>query len=610
LTVNRATLTVTANDAAKTYDGLAFSGGNGVAYGGFVNHETAGVLGGTLTYGGTAQNAVNAGSYTLTAGGLTSGNYTINYTAGALTVNRATLTVAANDAAKTYDGQAFNGGNGVTYNGFVHGDTSAALGGTLTYGGNAQNAVNAGSYILTAGGLTSGNYTIGYVDGGLTVTPRAITVTADAQSRVYGDSNPALAYNIGGAGLVNNDTLIGGLATSATPASNVGSYAIAQNTLSASANYVLTYIGANLRVTPRPITVSADPQSRGFVDANPLLTYQVGGRGLVNGDTLSGTLATSAMTNSDPGDYAITQNTVINANNANYAIAYVGANLTVKPPPTGSVTSILAQSRSSTTTTRDTPITIQLNTGTPPAITALPGPRLARVAATPGGDLTGSIGDALKSADGNIYLPISQYDAHQYGGATLPGYQDRAGAAAVFTMLARGLMHAVDGIPTIDNLFDAAKGIADWNGVGWSNPAVAKGTLSDGAGHAATPDAPFPLQAGKTDLGALLAKGPVLIGSAPDGNGNVSWLLAIAISGQGIVANDPITGQRVLLAYNAETRTVGGIGGVYDAQAKKWLGLGDADHAALERDLHIISADAARLSGFAAVNYIAVAAVK
>jgi hypothetical protein len=529
-------------------------------------------------------------------------------------VNRATLTVTANDAAKTYDGLAFSGGNGVTYSGFVNHETAGVLGGTLTYGGTAQNAVNAGSYTLTAGGLTSGNYSFAYVHGGLTVTPRAITVTADAQSRVYGDSNPVLSYKIGGAGLANNDTLIGGLATSATPASNVGSYAIAQNTLSASANYVLTYVGADLRVTPRPITVTADPQSRGFVDANPLLTYQVGGRGLANGDRLSGTLATSATTNSDPGDYAITQNTLTDANNANYAIAYVGANLTVKPPPTASVTSILAQSRSGTTTTRDTPITIQLSTGVPPAITALQGPRPGRVAATtatkPGGDITGSIGDAQKSADGNIYLPISQYDAHQYGGATLPGYQDRAGAAAVFTMLARGVTHAVDGIPTIDNLFDAAKGAVDWSGVGWSNPAAAKVTLSDGAGHAATPDAPFPLQAGKTDLGAMLAKGPVLIGSAPDGSGNVSWLLAIGIGEQGIVANDPITGQRVLLAYNAETRTIGGIGGIYDARAQKWLGLGDVDHAALERDLHVTSADAARLSGFAAVDYIAVAAVK
>ena len=61
LTVNPAPLTVTANNAAKTYDGLAYNGGNGVSYAGFVNGEGASVLGGSLSYGGTAQGAVNAG---------------------------------------------------------------------------------------------------------------------------------------------------------------------------------------------------------------------------------------------------------------------------------------------------------------------------------------------------------------------------------------------------------------------------------------------------------------------------------------------------------------------------------------------------------------------
>jgi hypothetical protein len=58
----------------------------------------------------------------------------------------------------------------------------------------------------------------------LTVTQRAITVTADAKSRAYGDANPALTYQVGGSGLVNGDTLSGALATSATTASNIGVY--------------------------------------------------------------------------------------------------------------------------------------------------------------------------------------------------------------------------------------------------------------------------------------------------------------------------------------------------------------------------------------------------
>ena len=73
-------------------------------------------------------------------------------------------------------------------------------------------------------------------------------------------------------------------------------YGIAQGSLAASANYALNYASANLTVTQRAITVTADAKSRAYGDANPALTYQVGGSGLANGDTLSGALATSATT--------------------------------------------------------------------------------------------------------------------------------------------------------------------------------------------------------------------------------------------------------------------------------------------------------------------------
>jgi hypothetical protein len=94
LTVNPAALSITANAASKTYDGIAYSGGNGVAYTGFVNGESHAALGGTLAYGGTSQGAINAGSYAIAPSGLTSGNYTITYRDGVLTVNMATPTQA------------------------------------------------------------------------------------------------------------------------------------------------------------------------------------------------------------------------------------------------------------------------------------------------------------------------------------------------------------------------------------------------------------------------------------------------------------------------------------------------------------------------------------
>ncbi|WP_163454647.1 MBG domain-containing protein, partial [Escherichia coli] len=76
-----------------------------------------------------------------------------------------------------------------------------------------------------------------YVGADLTINQRAITISATATSRAYGDANPTFGYAIGGAGLANGDTLSGALATSATSTSNVGTYGITQGTLAASANY-------------------------------------------------------------------------------------------------------------------------------------------------------------------------------------------------------------------------------------------------------------------------------------------------------------------------------------------------------------------------------------
>ena len=217
--------------------------------------------------------------------------------------------------------------------GFHAGDTAGIVNG-LSVSTVATATSNAGTYAISASGgsaVSASGQAYRFIDapGTLTVTLRSITVTADNQSRVYGNANPVLTYQVGGSGLVNGDTLSGALATPATSASSVGVYGITQGTLG-SPNYTISsFTGANLAVTPRTITVTADAMSRAYGDANPALTYQVGGAGLVNGDTLSGALATSATSASSVGMYGITQGTL--AASSNYAFAFVGANLTVTP---------------------------------------------------------------------------------------------------------------------------------------------------------------------------------------------------------------------------------------------------------------------------------------
>jgi hypothetical protein len=206
VTITIVPLTITANNDTKEYDGLAYSGGNGVTYDGFVNGETATVLGGTLAYVGTSQGAINFGTYVITPEGLTSDNYDITFVAGSLNITKAPLTITAIDDTKVYDGLAYSGGNGITYDGFVNGETSAVLGGMLTYGGNSQGAINVGFYVITPDGMTSTNYDITFVDGELSITP----VTLGLKVLLQGP------YNIG-TGLMKTDLYDNGQLPSGQP---------------------------------------------------------------------------------------------------------------------------------------------------------------------------------------------------------------------------------------------------------------------------------------------------------------------------------------------------------------------------------------------------------
>jgi hypothetical protein len=155
LTVNPAGLTITANNVTQVYDGVPFSGGS-VTYGGFVNGENASVLAGTLAYGGNSQGATNVGTYGITASGLASSNYLINYVGGALTITKAPLTIAANSQTK------FIGTPDPPL-------TFRVTNGTLVGDDNLTGALarapgqDLGAYAITQGTLASLNYDLTFI---------------------------------------------------------------------------------------------------------------------------------------------------------------------------------------------------------------------------------------------------------------------------------------------------------------------------------------------------------------------------------------------------------------------------------------------------------------
>ncbi|MET3722572.1 MBG domain-containing protein [Sphingomonas trueperi] len=321
LSITPRALTVTADDLTMVYGSAVPTLRYTLGGGGLMYHDT---LSGSLAPNVSPTTGV--GTYAIGLGTLSAGlNYTLSMLGGSIAVTPRALTVRADDRSMVYG----NAAPSLTYAlggaGLVNGDT---LSGALGTGAGVTSPV--GSYAIGQGTLSGGaNYALSFTGGTLSVTPRALTVTARDRTMVYGDGTPALTYDVGGAGLDNGDALSGALATSAGATSPVGSYAIGQGTLAASANYALSFTGANLSVTPRSLTVNANDRSMVYGDGIPTLTYALGGAGLVNGDTLAGALATSAGSTSPVGNYAIDQGTLTAG--SNYALHFAGGNLSVTP---------------------------------------------------------------------------------------------------------------------------------------------------------------------------------------------------------------------------------------------------------------------------------------
>ncbi len=176
LTVNRANLTVTANNQTVTYGQSlpTFT----VSYNGLTNNDGPASLGGTLTRsfssgGQSVASPVNAGTYTVTPSGLTSTNYHISFVAGMLTINKADLTVTANSVTKTVD--AANPPLTATFSGFAYGQTAATAGitGSAALNTTATTKSPAGTYAITVGlgTLKAANYAFTtFVPGTLTIT--------------------------------------------------------------------------------------------------------------------------------------------------------------------------------------------------------------------------------------------------------------------------------------------------------------------------------------------------------------------------------------------------------------------------------------------------------
>ena len=115
---------------------------------------------------------------------------------------------------------------------------------------------------------------------------------------------------------------------------------------------------------------------------------------------------------------------------------------------------------------------------------------------------------------------------------------------------------------------------------------------------------------GTTDIAALLQHGPVMLDGAKSAEqaAPTPWLLAIKMTadGKGIIANDPLTGDQVVLAYDSATKTVGGVTAVIDPKTGKPVPLGNGAPTLTGQKTKVPDSAWPELKGFTPTSYFAV----
>jgi RHS repeat-associated protein len=256
---------------------------------------------------------------------------------------QATTTVQGGQAASTTTVTS-DQPTGSTYGQTVNFTATVSVSGGATPTGSVQfqvNGLNYGNPITPSGGIATlatsslavGTYTVtasyagdntsqpstGTLSGGQTVNPAPLTITADNQSMVYGDTLPTLtaSYN----GFVNGDSpasLTTQASLSTVPATSAaGTYPI--NVSGATdPNYTITFSNGILTINPAVPTVTVTDAGGGYTGSPFPATATVAGIDGVAGSTLegvgqtltyyTGTTATGTPlpgAPSDPGTYTV-----------------------------------------------------------------------------------------------------------------------------------------------------------------------------------------------------------------------------------------------------------------------------------------------------------------
>ena len=279
LIVKKSGLSAKVKDMTKTYGepNPTFA----LEYYGLKNGETAPEWEKTPVYSTSATRTSDVGSYTVT---ITEGilkNYELSeITEGILRITPADLIIKANDAARIYYSE--NPSFGYKCTGFVNQDDESVLSSSPSIVTTATLQSGVGTYEIKVSGATSPNYSISYVNGTLTITPRTLIASVGNYERPYNEENPhfEILYD-GFMGDDNVKTLTAEptIRTTAKKTSDVGVYTISLDG-GKSENYSFTYTSGKLTINKAEQTISWEQDLTNLEVGNQILLEAFASSGL------------------------------------------------------------------------------------------------------------------------------------------------------------------------------------------------------------------------------------------------------------------------------------------------------------------------------------------
>ena len=268
-------VTVDINNASKTYDSLAYSGGvlnTVLTSGALLNGDTFAAVTANVAFSGSSQGAKNASTtpYVISAndaGGLSSNlnalGYGVSYTSGALTIGKANLTIAAVTDTKTYDGGTGSSGTvvvtGKQGNDSVTASQSFASKNVL---GSNDSTLFVDSVYTINDGNNGNNYTVSTTSAIGTITKKDLTISATVSDKIY--DTTAVATAALSSNMISGDNLTLSKTDATFDTKNVGTgktVTVAGLSISGTdaGNYNLTNTSTttNAAITPAQLTVTA-----------------------------------------------------------------------------------------------------------------------------------------------------------------------------------------------------------------------------------------------------------------------------------------------------------------------------------------------------------------